>query len=118
MTDITVSTPFFDNSPNDHTAVLMVVSVVCSVLMVGIVTIKILVQRQGTRRPTAVIDTVLYAGAALMLAQTSCIIAATDLGLGKDVADESPHKNKILTVGKIPLLRENSWHDICPRGPC
>lgn len=101
MTDVTVSRPFFDDEIDDQTAGVMIVTVVCSVLMMGTLITKILLH-QRDRGITWLIDSILYLGAALVLTQTLCVILAITLGLGKHLSDVRPQNLNILEVGPQP----------------
>lgn len=107
MATVTVSRPFFDYDNDDHAAVVMTVTVICSALTLGTLTIKALVHH-GTHKATWLVDTILYLGAAFMFVQSICIISATTLGLGKHVSDDKSHELEVLKVGGPPSNQPSS----------
>lgn len=88
MVNVTTSGPFLAYNSNDHTALVVIVTVFFCLLMVMVMVAKIFIRR-NIGVPLQDFDVVLFLAASLMVAQTICIICASDPGIGRHLTDVS-----------------------------
>lgn len=95
MANITVSSPFLQNTENDRTALVIIVTIVCFTLTLMTLTAK------NCLRPKLAVtwksfDIILHFGVLLLGIQFVLIIIATKSGLGKHVSDNTTLQNGLI----------------------
>lgn len=97
MVNVTTSGPFLDYNSNDHTALVVIVTVFFCLLMITVMVAKVIIRRH-IRVALQDFDAILFLAALLMLAQTICIVCASDPGIGKHLTDVMSHLENIQKV--------------------
>lgn len=78
----TTSAPAFEYTPDDHSAIVFIVTLVSGILMLMVLAGKIMLHRKIKSRH--VFDFVLVAAASFLFTQTGLTLWAARLGLGKN----------------------------------
>lgn len=97
MVNVTVSSPFLDYNSDDHTALVVIITVFFCLLMIMSMIAKVIIRR---RHGIALqdLDIILLVAAVLMCVQTVCVICASDPGIGKHSTDVTLDIEKIQKV--------------------
>lgn len=99
MVNVTSSSPFLDYNENDHTALVVIVTIFFCLLMLMSVIAKLFL-RLSIGASLQDHDFIQYLAALLMLVQTICIVSASDPGIGKHEADVLSDLEKIQKVNR------------------
>lgn len=94
MVNVTTSGPFLDYNSNDHTALVVIVTVFFCLLMITVMVAKVIIRRH-IRVALQDFDAILFLAGFLMLAQTICTVCASDPGIGKHLTDVMSHLENI-----------------------
>lgn len=97
MVNVTTSGPFLDFNSNDHAALVVIVAVFFCLLMITVMVAKVFIRRH-IRIALQDFDLILFLAALLMLAQTICIVYASEPGIGKHLTDVVSHVETIRKV--------------------
>jgi hypothetical protein len=96
MTELTVADPFYKFSDDDHTALIVSVSLVFALLTFTAIAAKLLIRRGLSS--LQLFDYALLLGTVAMLLQTSLILVAAKEGLGTHANMSDSKKEKIRKV--------------------
>lgn len=88
MENVTASGPFLAYNSNDHTALVVIATIFFCLIMILAMIAKVFIRR-NIRISLQDFDVILFLAASLMLAQTICIVCASEHGLGKHLTDVS-----------------------------
>ncbi|KUI55795.1 hypothetical protein VP1G_10776 [Cytospora mali] len=94
MVNVTTSGPLLDFNNKDHTASVVIVTVFFCLLMIMVMIAKVFIRR-SIGISLHGFDLILFLAALLMLAQTICIVCASNPGLGKHSTDVAAHVENV-----------------------